>query len=161
PVVRLRRSIAASVITVRPLLFDPSAQSGVVRLQVDVSGFGIGRHSTPVRTAISREDDRASRRSALFMEKKRCERTGVIKASRFFVDLYAGFRMFGCLVFRRYDVFFLETRTSERRRFERERLRRRIPFARRVACGNRPFLDAEDWFSRVAVQDEHPRLLVD
>src|SRR5262249_12328602 len=71
PVVRLWRSVAAPVVSIRPLLLDPAGESCVVRLKKDVAGLRVGGHAAPVDAAIAREDDGAARRRVFFMEEER------------------------------------------------------------------------------------------
>src|SRR5262249_30708775 len=143
PVVGLRRSVSASIIAVLNLLLHPAAQSGVMSLDEDVAGSRIGRSATPIRTAVSRKLESASRRGACFMEKEWSERPGIVVAASFLPKVLAGFRVLGRCVVGADQIFFFKAGARQRRRFQREGLCGRIPFSGHVAFGDRALLHAE------------------
>src|SRR5262249_36219291 len=144
------------------LLLDPPDQRRVVRVHVDVAGARIDGGATPVDAAdAAREGYRRLRRRAVLMEGERRERTIVGESSAPGPERLTRGGVLGRRVGGRHHVFFFETRLRQRRRLERERLRRRIPLAGHVALRNWTLLDAKHRLAVGAIEDEHVAALAD
>ena len=95
------------------------------------------------------------------MECERCERTFVGESSAPIPERLTSGGVLGRRVRGAHDVFLPEARLRQRRRLQRERLRRRIPFARNVACRDPTLLDAEHRLSVRSIEDEQVAALAD
>src|SRR5258705_7192014 len=95
------------------------------------------------------------------MKRERRERTLVGESSAPVPQRLTGGGVLGRRVRRRHHVFLPEDRLRERRRLQRERLRRRIPLARNIALRDRTLLDAEYRLPVRAIEDEHVAALAD
>src|SRR4029453_9708834 len=101
------------------------------------------------------ERNRRLRRRAVLVEGERCERTLVGEPSAPVPQRLTSGGVLGGCIGRRHHVVLLEARLRQGWRFQRERLRRRIPLARNIALRDWTLLDAEYRLAVRAIEDEH------
>src|SRR5690606_6528595 len=89
------------------------------------------------------------------------ERPRVVEAAAALPELMARGRVLGRRVLGRDDIGLRHGDARQRRRLDRERLRRGVPFARHVALRHGPLLDRDHGLAVLAVEHEHVARLAD
>src|SRR5690606_27323068 len=162
-VVRLIGAVGVEAVALgRFLALDPADQRSILCVDVDDTGRRVGCRAAPVDTAgAAGELDRRAWRSARRLEEEGRVDPVIEVAAGLVPHRAAGRGMLWRGILRVDDVVVGHRHAAERRRLDRDGLRRVVILAGHIARGNGAFLDRQVRLAGLAVDHEEQAGLVD